>query len=93
MGRLDESIVQYTEAIRLNPKDGAAHINLAKNLRDKGRLDEAVDHVLKAGQVDPKLAIHQDKFGDELYSTACARIQQVGDAEAPANPDQRKGAN
>lgn len=90
MGRLDESIVQYTEAIRLNPKDGAAHINLAKNLRDKGRLDEAVDHVLQAGRIDPKLAIHQDKFSDELYSNGCARIQQVGDAEAPANPDNER---
>ena len=42
LGRLDEAIMAYNNAIRLKPDDAEAHFNLGRALKDRGCLDEAV---------------------------------------------------
>ncbi|MGD0389573.1 MAG: tetratricopeptide repeat protein, partial [Tepidisphaeraceae bacterium] len=42
IGRLDEAIGLYRQAIRLSPDYAAAHNNLGKALKDIGQLDEAI---------------------------------------------------
>src|SRR5262249_25449220 len=55
MGRLDEAIGHFREAIRLDPKASArAHNNLGLALYEMGRLDEAIGHFREAIRLDPK---------------------------------------
>jgi tetratricopeptide (TPR) repeat protein len=58
-GRLDEAILQYQEALRINPGYANALNNLGTALRQKGRLDEAITQFNLALKVMPdNEAIH-----------------------------------
>lgn len=52
-GDLDGAIADYTEAIRLNPRDPFAHNNRANIRRDKGDLAGAVEDYTAALAIDP----------------------------------------
>ena len=56
MGRLDEAIDSYQQAVRLDPTYAVAHCNLGHALYEKGRLDEAINSVQQALNIDPQLA-------------------------------------
>ena len=43
LGRLDEAIASYTQAIALNPDLAEGHSNLGNMFKEVGRLDEALD--------------------------------------------------
>jgi tetratricopeptide (TPR) repeat protein len=52
-GRLDEAIIQYREALRINPGYANALNNLGTALRQKGRLNEAIIQFQLALKVMP----------------------------------------
>lgn len=55
-GRLDESIADFGEAIRLDPKDAGAHLNRAIIRLRIGRLDEALSDADEAVRLNPDRA-------------------------------------
>jgi serine/threonine-protein kinase len=54
MGRLDEAIATFRQAVRDDPANVGAHVTLGNALKDAGRLDEAVASYRRAIALDPK---------------------------------------
>ena len=67
MGKLDEAIAYYQEALRLNPNFGECYFNLGGALRDKGQYDEAIQCYQKAIQLNPNYAEAYDDLGLALH--------------------------
>jgi tetratricopeptide (TPR) repeat protein len=67
MGRLDEAIAEYREAIRINPNFAEAHTNLGRALRDKGQLDEAIAECREAVRLSKGLATPHIGLGNALH--------------------------
>jgi TolB-like protein len=57
---LDQALDDLTAVVQLRPNSGEAHSTLGFALRRKGRNDEALVHLLRAGELDPL---------NETYST------------------------
>jgi tetratricopeptide (TPR) repeat protein len=53
-GDLDRAIADYSEAIRLDPKQANAYRNRGNALREKGDLDRAIADLNEAIRLDPK---------------------------------------
>jgi serine/threonine protein kinase/tetratricopeptide (TPR) repeat protein len=66
LGKLDEAIVEYREALALDPKEAAVHNNLGNALRDKHDLDGAIACHKKALELDPKVAPAHNNLGATL---------------------------
>ncbi len=61
MGRRDEAITHYQQALRLDPSNATAHYNLANLLAEYGRDDEALAHYTAAARLapnDPRIQIN-----------------------------------
>jgi len=61
MGRRDDAIAQYQQALRLDPSDATAHYNLANLLAEYGRDDDALGHYTAAARLapnDPRIKIN-----------------------------------
>jgi len=56
-GQLDEAIVEYHKAIKLDPNYAIAHYNLGLALQDKGQADDAITEYRTAIKLDPNDAI------------------------------------
>ncbi len=54
LGRWDEAIAAYRQAIELDPKNTTAHNNLGGILANQGQLDEAIACYRRAIELDPK---------------------------------------
>ena len=52
-GRADDALREFLEAIRLDPGQADAHYNVAVMLIERGRKDEAVEHLRQALQAKP----------------------------------------
>ena len=66
-GRSEDAIEAYLRAISLNPNLSAAYNNLANELRNLGKLEEAVDTYQAAiNIIDPNLAIANPSLGSAL---------------------------
>jgi serine/threonine-protein kinase len=52
-GRLDEAITQYEQALRLDRKIPAGHVNIADAMAEMGELDNAIGHVREASRLAP----------------------------------------
>ena len=74
-GRVQEAMVQYEQALRLNPNLAAAHYNLGVALARMGRVPEAVEHYEQALRLMPDLAAAHYNLG-----TALARLGRVPEA-------------
>ncbi len=61
-GQLVEAEVEYREALKVNPKYGEVHNNLAVICMMSGRLDEAADHVKAAEKAGVK--VHSELKAD-----------------------------
>jgi len=68
MGRSDEAIGHYNEALRIRPNYIEAHYNLAKALQSQGRIDEAVSHFNEALSIKPDYAEAHINLGITLKS-------------------------
>ncbi len=50
LGKIDEAVICYTEALRLEPDSPSAHQNLGTALTVQGKIDEAIGHYRQALQ-------------------------------------------
>jgi protein O-mannosyl-transferase len=55
MGRTDEAIRCFSEALRIDPQSVEAHFNLGIILARQNRIGEAVDHFSEALRLRPDL--------------------------------------
>ena len=55
-GEYDKAIADYTEAIRLNPKDAEERCNRGSVRYAKGEYDKAIADCTEAIRLDPRLA-------------------------------------
>jgi len=74
-GRLEEAVLHYEEALRLNPQEADLHSNLATVLCDLGRPAEAVQEYQTALRLRPNDAEIHFNLG-----TACEEEGQAGEA-------------
>jgi tetratricopeptide (TPR) repeat protein len=61
MGRRDDAITHYQQALRLDPSNASVHYNLANLLAEYGRDDEALSHYTAAARLapnDPRIQIN-----------------------------------
>jgi tetratricopeptide (TPR) repeat protein len=66
LGRYDEAVRQYEEAVRTRPDFAEAHNNLGNTLQRMGRLVEAVDEYKAALRITPALAETHYNLGSAL---------------------------
>ena len=55
-GRIDEALVRYEKALKLDPANADAHNNLGSILQDRGRFDEAAFHYEQTLKTRPRCA-------------------------------------
>jgi tetratricopeptide (TPR) repeat protein len=65
-GRVDEAIVQFQEALKIQPNCAESHHSLGCALLTKGRADEALKHFRKAVQLRPNHAESHNNLGVAL---------------------------
>jgi protein O-mannosyl-transferase len=64
LGKADEAIAHYEEALRIWPGFAEAHVNLGVAFAEKGRTDDAIAHYRKAIALKPNSAdAHNDLAG------------------------------
>lgn len=66
-GNRDGAIADYSEALRLNPRDADSHNNLANLLMENGDMLRAMGHYNRAVQNDPTSALHYNNRGLAHY--------------------------
>jgi serine/threonine protein kinase/Flp pilus assembly protein TadD len=66
LGRFDDAIVSYKEAIRLKKDFPGAHNDLGNALRDTGRIDEAIAEYREAIRLDKEYALAHLNLGSAL---------------------------
>jgi len=74
-GKVEEAIIDYREALRINPNNPEAQINLGNALLQQGHEDEAIAHYHEALRLDPSSTKAQYNLGNAL-------LQQGRPAEA-----------
>jgi tetratricopeptide (TPR) repeat protein len=60
MGRIQEAIQHWQEALQINPDHAKAHYNLGLAMEKAGRLQEAVAHYEQALRIKPDYADAED---------------------------------
>ena len=65
-GRVDQAIVQYQEALEIEPGYALARTNLGLALAARGRVDEAIAQYQEALQIKPDLADARNNLGTAL---------------------------
>ncbi|MBI5244257.1 MAG: protein kinase [Elusimicrobia bacterium] len=65
-GRCEDAVLEFREAIRIDPRSAATHFNLAKSLEKLGRKDEAIEALRSALAADPKHAPSHYSLGKHL---------------------------
>jgi len=66
VGRTEEALLHYREAVRLDPGNAEAHYNLARNRMVEHRVEEAVDEYRAALASNPNLAYAHCNLADAL---------------------------
>ena len=62
-GRFDEAAAALASAVRLDPRNPAAHANLGTTLAELRRFDEAIDQFRQAAAVEPDAAAREEIRG------------------------------
>jgi len=68
MGRLDDALVTYQEAVRIHPTDVVAKNGLAETLRSMGRLDDALVTYQEAVRIHPTDVVAKCGLAETLRS-------------------------
>jgi tetratricopeptide (TPR) repeat protein len=89
-GKVDDAIIQFQEALRINPLPANIHNNLGIALYQKGRVDASVAEFQKALQLDPDDAKAHNNLGKAFLqkgnvTEAISHFQQALQLE-PADP-------
>jgi len=66
-GRLDEAVVQFQEALVIQPGYTVAHYNLGNDLFQEGQLDEAIAHYQEVLAIRLDYAEAHDNLGNVLF--------------------------
>jgi tetratricopeptide (TPR) repeat protein len=66
LGRLDEAIADFNQALQLDPNDARIHYNLGTALLKKGRFEEAIASFQRAVQANPAYAGAHNNLGEAL---------------------------
>jgi len=80
-GNAQQAELLFREAVRAEPKLGAAHANLARSLRQQERLDQAVDEFKLALEDGERGAALETEFLDTLEELVLAQ-RRAGDQQA-----------
>lgn len=80
-GDNDRAIADYSEAIRLNPKDVPAYNNRGTALRDKGDLDRAIANYNQAIRLDPNDVAAYNNRGNAWHEKGDAKRAVVDYSE------------
>jgi serine/threonine-protein kinase len=75
-GRREEAIGQVKEALRLDPNNILAHINLGSVLGKSGQPKEAAEHFQQALRLDPKSALAQVGLSAAIFDALEAAADQ-----------------
>jgi tetratricopeptide (TPR) repeat protein len=67
LGKLDEAVASFREALALNPRAASTHKNLAVALREQGKLSDAVVHYAEAARLEPESAAAHYDLGRALF--------------------------
>jgi len=65
-GRLDESIINYSKSLQIDPVNAAAHLNLGSSFAKQGNFEKAVSHFVEVLRIDPNNAKAYKNFGYAL---------------------------
>ena len=95
LGRLDEALASYNQAVALKPDYAKAHSNLGATLQELGRLDEALASYKQAITLKPDFTLAHNNLGitlqelgrlEEALASYCQEITLQPDyAEAYVN--------
>jgi tetratricopeptide (TPR) repeat protein len=72
-GKLEEGIVHYREAVRIQPYRFHSRLNLGRALARQGRIDEAIAQYQAALQINPRFA--------DAHSELCGGLARLGRAD------------
>ena len=88
-GRVDEGLDYMQQAVRLDPKDGAARSHLIPLLLKRGRRKEAIDLFEQLVQQENNTSsATRRRLALDRYDAACANILA---AAGPGSDDARRG--
>lgn len=90
LGRLDEAIPHYREAVRLFPRFAEAHSNLAMALASRGDTQESIEHYASALQIDPEFPQARTGLGWALHEQG--RLDEAADVLTLAVTRNRRDA-
>lgn len=68
LGRLDQAVEAFTQALALNPASSEALCNMSSALNQMGLHDEALDAATRALLINPNLAEAHNNFGNALLA-------------------------
>jgi tetratricopeptide (TPR) repeat protein len=72
---VDEAIVHYQQALKINPDHARVHFNLGNALLQKGNVNEAIVHYQRALKINPDFADAQNNLAWELATAAQASLR------------------
>jgi Tfp pilus assembly protein PilF len=95
MGKTDEAIAHYAEALRIKPGLAEAHNNLGFTLAGRGRADEAMTHYAEALRIKPDYVEARSNLGVALATQGRVdeAIQELREALRMAPNDAEVHAN
>ena len=70
LGRLEEAVASYRNALKFNPNLAVIHSNLGAALQELGRLEEALSSCRRALELEPDLAVVHSNLLGMLNSTS-----------------------
>ena len=80
LGQYEHAIEAFNKVITINPKDAAAHVNLATCYRGQRKYEQAVETYRKAFELDP--AMQTGQFVNHEYGSTLIHLGRLDDAAA-----------